>query len=401
MRKMFCTLGVGVWALCSQVMADAQSLLAKVPETYDFAVCIDTKQLDAGAFMVLDMLKASIPPKEKVVSERVSDQQSGWVSFAAGIEKAKVELQSMKDNKALYGISSDAMPYVCLAGGTKSGSAVILFETTVPEQKFVDFMKSEYGEIVKDQTVGGHIIYKVGLKELKSLNDLDKLLGDGKNPNPFTSGNPTAYFSYLDKETLMVAPTNKVFTEMQNFKGKPAHFLHQDDISRNPMIWFGSNENSDLSKEFRKESHKSKDTGTTWGDQPPEVKNFYGFVSLDQANSKITSEFNIEATNSESAMKVESMFQLYSGILTMTSQNPALIKDSFQITNRACKLFGKVKIDKEVCEEMAKMAAILVPKLAKNTPGNVEVKFGEIREVDKVKEVPASEKKGLTIKREE
>ena len=38
MRKMFCTLGLGVWALCSQVMADAQSLLAKVPETYDFAV---------------------------------------------------------------------------------------------------------------------------------------------------------------------------------------------------------------------------------------------------------------------------------------------------------------------------------------------------------------------------
>ena len=378
MRKMFCMMVLGVWALCSQVMADPQSLLSKIPDTYDWAACVDTKQLDADTFMVLDMLKSAVP---EVQNQNSTTPPSNSENY---IESAKTRINTMKAMAAVYCINPDTTPFIVSAIKCNENNfykGIILVETSVTEQKMIEYLKAlkgYLGEISEEATVGNHKVYKV----------------NSKNADKNSQKMEVNYFTFLDDKTLVLASDKDSLTEMETLRGKHAHFLHQDDVSRNHMIWFGSNENSDLSTKYYK-THVSNETPAQ---ERPGYRNFYGFVSLDQANYRITSEFNIEATDSENALKIDSMLQMLSSALVMTSSNPSLIKDSFQITNRACKLFGKVKIDKDVCEVLAKMFAN-----SKATSGSngISVRM----EVDKSvsveeKEVPASDKKGLTIKHE-
>ncbi len=384
MKKMFCMMVLGVWALCSQVMADPQSLLSKIPDTYDWAGCVDTKQLDTGTFMVLDMLKGPIPKVQNQNSTIEIKTEAELEKSEYGIHLGNIKL--MKEMAAIYGINPDTAPFIVFAVQIDASKTypkvIILVETSVQEQKMIEFLNrlskdAGKGEISEEKTVGNHKVYKYNPK------------------NADTKEIAANYFTFLDDKTLVLASDIDSLTEMETLRGKHAHFLHQDDVSRNHMIWFGSNENSDLSTKYYK-THVSDETPAQ---ERPGYRNFYGFVSLDQANYRITSEFNIEATDSESAMKMDSMFQMLSSALVMTSSNPSLIKDSFQITNRACKLFGKVKIDKAVCEVLAKMFANSKATCGSSGSNGISVSVGQSVSVEE-KEVPVPEKKGLTIKHE-
>jgi len=212
-----------VMALSLSLYADFNSLLTKVPANSQWIVCIDSKQAEPAFEFLMDSIEKIIPEDKKQEFREARDNG----------KKAKARL----DEK--FGLNDDSQPCMCFFGDSMSfdmKNFLILSETSIPEETIV---KKFSAKLDDTKTSSGMKLY---FAPVSIFIEPAVACADKTNTIVF-NGNDNFYFAYLDPKTV-ISSFNK--DSVLSYLGKiggitPVKFFGQESLSKNPVLWLGTN----------------------------------------------------------------------------------------------------------------------------------------------------------------